>query len=61
MLELAAAVVPSVAIMAGCVLQGLRMYFAHSSKKLEHAPVAELQTRLSELETRLLAGAMRGR
>lgn len=58
-MELAAAVVPSVAILAGCALRGLRMVLAHRERKLEHAPLAELQAKMNELETRVLASALR--
>jgi len=57
-MELAAAVVPSVAILAGCALKGLGMWLAHREKKFEHAPLAHLEAKLSELENRLLSRSM---
>ncbi len=59
MFEMAAAVVPSVAIVGAVTLKGLAMFLAHREKKLAHAPIAHLEQKLSELETRLMASAMR--
>ncbi len=39
--------------------RGFRLFLAHREKKLEHEPVARLQQRIDEIESRLLAGAMR--
>jgi outer membrane murein-binding lipoprotein Lpp len=56
--ELAAAVVPSVAIVAGCSLRALAMFLAHKEKKLLHAPIAHLEQKMTDLENRLLSRAM---
>jgi hypothetical protein len=50
----ALAVVAAVACVCGAALKGLQMWLAHQRHKVEHAPVAELQRKLDELEGRLL-------
>ncbi len=57
----ALAVVGSVAILAGCALKALQMWLRHREKKLEHAPLAQMQSQLDAIEARMVAGAMRGR
>ena len=59
--DLAVAVVPSVAIVAAAGLRAFGMWLAHSTKRLEHAPLVAMQAKLDELEGKLLAAAMRGR
>lgn len=49
----------AVASVVGGALVGLRMVLAHRARTLEHAPVAEIQKKVDELEARLLASAMR--
>lgn len=56
---MAAAVVASVAILTGGGLVALRMVLAHKSKAYEHAPLAQMQGKLDELEQRLLGRAFR--
>lgn len=56
---IAVAVVLSVALLVGGGLLALRMVLAHKSKTLEHAPLAEMQRKMDEVEQRLLSGAMR--
>ncbi len=50
-----------IAIAALCLsaLLGLRMWLAHREKSFAHAPLAQMEQRLNEVESRLLAGAMR--
>ena len=58
---LAAAVAFSVACCCGSGLLALRWTLAHREKRLEHAPLAEMQRKLEALESQLLAGAMQRR
>lgn len=58
---LAAAVAFSVACVCGCGLVALRWTLAHREKKLEHAPLAEMQRKLDGLESQILAGALNRR
>lgn len=53
------AVVPSVALVVGGGLLALRMWLTHQAKRLEHAPLAEMEAKLAELEQRLVSGAFR--
>ncbi len=57
-MDLALAVVPSVAIVAGCSLVALRMVLAHKAREVVHAPIAQLEQKLNELENRILQRAM---
>jgi hypothetical protein len=54
-----ASIAVSVALVVGGGLLALRMWLQHASKKLEHAPVADMQRKLDDIEQRLMAGAMR--
>lgn len=56
---IALAVVASVALVVGGCLLALRMVLAHQAKALEHAPLAQMEAKLAELENRLLSGAIR--
>ena len=58
-MDLALAVVPSVAIVSLAGLKALGMWLAHRERKFEHAPVAQLAAKLDELENKLLGMAMR--
>ena len=54
-MDLALAVVPSVAIVALAGLRALGMWLAHREKKLAHAPISELAAKIDALESRGLA------
>lgn len=52
---IALSVVVSVGLVVGGCLLALRMVLAHKSKALEHAPLAQMEARLGEMENRLFA------
>lgn len=54
----AIAVVLSVGLVVGAALKGLEMVLRHKEKKFEHLPLAQMQTKLDELENRILGRAM---
>ena len=57
----AIAVVLSVALLAGATLKGLQMVLAFRAREVVHAPIADLERRIQEMESKLLARAMGGR
>jgi len=56
---IAIAVGIAVAAVCGSSLVALRMWLAHKEKSYAHAPLAVLEQRINEIESRLLSGAMR--
>ena len=52
-----------IAVAAACAssLLALRMWLAHKEKALVHAPLAQLEQRMSELENRLLGAQLNRR
>ena len=57
----AISVVLAVAILAGATLKGLQMVLAFRAREVVHAPIADLERRIADLEGKLLARAMGGR
>ncbi len=56
---ISAALAFSVACLCGSGLLALRWVLSHREKKFEHLPLRQMQTKLDELEGKLLSGAMR--
>ena len=50
--------VGSVAVLAVSALLGLRMVLKHRERKVEHAPVADLEKRITELERKASANEL---
>lgn len=53
------AVLGSVVSVCVASLLALRWVLAHREKKLEHAPLLEMQAKLDSLEQRMVSGAFR--
>lgn len=51
----------SVAFVCAASLVALKWTLKHRELKFEHQPLAEMQRKIDELESRLLNAAMRGR
>ena len=54
-----AAVAVSALSLAATALTGLRMWLAFKSREVIHAPIADLERKINDVENRLLASAMR--
>ncbi len=53
------ALLASVTVVCVTALGSLQMVLKHREKRFEHAPLAEMERKLSDLESRLLNSAMR--
>lgn len=51
--------VSAVAVVSGASLLGLKMWLAFKARDLSNAPVAALQKRMDDLESRILSGAFK--